>query len=104
MSAFALTGVLMPSSLRVYVKTTPVEYSVQWSSRILPVGGAATQPMSGSPYSYVGGKSLSTIKATSRRTRVITTMPAYVAAVNKNDRGVRWLDIRVPLETHHVCL
>src|SRR6266702_6037258 len=49
-----------------------------------PVGGDATQPTSGRPYSYVGGNTPRTMQATSSATSVARTMPQYCAVVSNS--------------------
>src|SRR5712691_9361129 len=49
-----------------------------------PVGGDATQPTSGTPYSYVGGNTPRTMHATSSATSVARTMPPYCTVVSNS--------------------
>src|SRR5439155_22988700 len=53
-----------------------------------PIGGAATHPTVGSPYSYVGGKTPRALHATSATISVPSTMPPY-CPVASSSRLVR---------------
>ena len=70
---------------------TPLEYSVHPYSPMTPIGGAATHPTVGSPYSYVGGKTPRALHATSATISVPSTMPPYcpVASSSRLIRDAR---------------
>src|SRR2546430_2973334 len=66
----------------------PLEYSTHLYSPMTPVGGAATHPTAGSPYSYVGGNTPRTLHTTSTVSSVPRTMPPY-CAVARSSRLIR---------------